>query len=79
MHERKLEVMEIKSNEGMTMLLLAAAHGRDAACEWLVKNGANLLATDKKGRLPRQTAEQHGKFDTSALLSQLAKKEWLRL
>lgn len=46
---------------------------------WLVGKGADLLAADRKGRLPRQTADAHGHAQTSALLSSLARSEWLRL
>ena len=49
------------------------------AVRWLVGKGADMLATDVKGRLPRQTADVHGHAQTSALLSSLARNEWLRL
>jgi len=38
-----------------------------------------MLAIDRQGRLPRQTADAHGHTETSALLSKLARSEWLRL
>ena len=46
-------MLEVANMEGMTMLLWAAAHGRPAAARWLVGHGADMLATDRKGRLPR--------------------------
>jgi hypothetical protein len=46
-------MLEVPNTEGMTMLLWAAAHGRSAAARWLVGHGADMLATDRKGRLPR--------------------------
>ena len=78
-HEHKLQMLEVKNIEGMTPLLWAAAHGRSDAVRWLVSKGADMLATDRKGRLPRQTADAHGHGETSALLSALARNEWLRL
>ena len=78
-HEEKLEMLEVKNQEGNTPLLWAAAHGREEAVKWLVGKGANMLAVDRKGRLPRQTADEHGHHKTSALLSELARNEWMRL
>ena len=53
-HEHKLQMLEVKNVEGSTMLLWAAAHGRSEAARWLVSKGADMLATDRKGRLPRR-------------------------
>ena len=72
-HEHEMEVLEIKNSEQMTPLLWAAAHGRTETCRWLVAKGADILATDGKGRLPRQTADAHGHGETSEVLSRLAR------
>ena len=72
-HEHEMEVLEIKNAEQMTPLLWAAAHGRTETCRWLVAKGADILATDGKGRLPRQTADAHGHGETSEVLSRLAR------
>ena len=72
-HEHEMEVLEIKNTEGMTPLLWAAAHGRTETVTWLVEKGADILATDGKGRLPRQTADAHGHGETSEVLSRLAR------
>ena len=72
-HEHEMEVLEIKNSEQMTPLPWAAAHGRTETCRWLVAKGADILATDGKGRLPRQTADAHGHGETSEVLSRLAR------
>ena len=72
-HEHEMEELEIKNSEQMTPLLWAAAHGRTETCRWLVAKGADILATDGKGRLPRQTADAHGHGETSEVLSRLAR------
>ena len=73
-HEHEMEVLEIKNaSEGATPLLWAAAHGKTETCRWLVDKGADILATDIKGRLPRQTADAHGHGETSEVLSRLAR------
>ena len=72
-HEHEMEVLDIKNTEGMTPLLWAAAHGRTETVTWLVEKGADILATDGKGRLPRQTADAHGHGETSEVLSRLAR------
>lgn len=77
-HEHELEMIEVKNNDGLTPLLWAARHGRTAAARWCVGKGADMLATDAKGRIARQTAEAHGHGECAQMLSELARERWMR-
>jgi ankyrin repeat protein len=72
-------MMEVKNVDGLTPLLWCAAHGRTEAAKWCVANGADILATDSKGRLPRQIADARGHAETAAVLSALAREKWLKV
>ena len=78
-HEDLLEVIEVRNKDGLTPLLWCAAHGRTEAAKWCVKNGADILKEDLKGRLPRQIAEARGHPATAQALSELAREKWLKL
>ena len=58
-------MMEVKNLDGLTPLLWCAAHGRTEAARWCVANGADILAVDAKGRLPRQVADARGHAETA--------------
>ena len=78
-HEDLLEMIEVRNKDGLTPLLWCAAHGRTEAAKWCVKNGADILKEDLKGRLPRQIAEARGHPATAQALSELAREKWLKL
>jgi hypothetical protein len=78
-HEDELEMLEVKNLDGLTPLLWCAAHGRTEAARWCVANGADILAVDAKGRLPRQVADARGHAETAEALSALARDKWLKL
>jgi ankyrin repeat protein len=42
--------VDVPDAEGMTPLLVAAAHGNRGAVQWLAAHGANIKATDNAGR-----------------------------
>ena len=72
-HESELEMLEVKNVDGLTPLLWAARHGRTDAARWCAREGADMLATDSKGRVARQVAHARGHKETAEALSALAR------
>ena len=78
-HESELEMLEVKNVDGLTPLLWAARHGRTDAARWCARKGADMLATDSKGRVARQLAHARGHKETAEALSALAREQWMRI
>lgn len=62
---------------GCTPLAVAAQTGNSKMVQTLVNRGANMLATDHKGRVPRQLAQAANHRCTAELLSALAKESMI--
>lgn len=66
------------SRRGRTALAWAAANGRTAMARALVALGADLLATDLHGRVPRCLAQLGHHGDTVQVLSDLARQRLVK-
>jgi ankyrin repeat protein len=66
--------IEAKDNDGWTVLIYAAAHGRLSTCAFLLGKGANLEAKDNDGKTALMEAARWGNKRTAAFLRSM---EWL--
>lgn len=69
--------LEARDSRGRTPLAYAARLGRDRMVSVLASKGANLLAQDMHGRVPRQLAHLHRHTRTAQLLSTLARGQYV--
>ena len=78
--EAQLEMLEVKNVGGLTPLLWAARHGRTDAARWCARKGADMLATDSKGRVARQLAHARGHKETAeGVIRARAGEQWMRI
>ena len=65
--------VNIRNTKGDTLLHWAAANGACDAIRWLAESGADLIAPNANGKVPREVATAHGQMEAELLLSRLAR------